>query len=69
MQADDLRVLLIESGRTQRWLASKLGVAENTVSGWSTGRMPIPDSRDDSIRGLLDQVCPVCGADLRTVHA
>lgn len=62
MQADDLRVLLIESGHSQKWLAGKLKVAPNTVNGWVAGRMPIPGSRDERIHALLDQACPTCGA-------
>lgn len=62
MIAADLRTLLIESGRSQKWLAGQLGVAANTVNGWATGRLPIPATRDDAIRGLLSTTCPRCGA-------
>ena len=64
MTAADLRTLLIESGRSQKWLAGQLGVAANTVNGWATERLPIPASRDESIRGLLSTTCPQCGAAL-----
>ena len=63
MQPADLRTLLIESGRSQKWLAGQLGVAHNTVNGWATGRMAIPETRVAPIESLLSSRCPVCGAD------
>lgn len=62
MTAGDLRVLLMESGRSQKWLAAQLGVAANTVNGWATGRLAIPEARADPIVFLLGATCPVCGA-------
>lgn len=63
MQAAELRTLLIESGRSQKWLAGQLGVSANTANGWATGRMDIPAVRAASIAALLSPRCPVCGTE------
>lgn len=56
MTTEELQRLLAVSGRSQAWLADKLGVRPNTVGRWasdSTYSLPIPPSRDEAIRALL----------------
>jgi DNA-binding transcriptional regulator YdaS (Cro superfamily) len=61
MDDSELRDLLTTGGRSQVWLARQLGVRPNSVWLWAHGRMPIPDSRAERIRALLDVRCPACG--------
>lgn len=56
MTADELKRLLFLADKTHGWLATELGVSQNTVARWamtSAYGMPIPPSRDESIRALL----------------
>lgn len=41
-QKDDFVAVLVELGWSQADVARHLSVHQNTVSGWATGRTPIP---------------------------
>lgn len=38
-QPNHLRVVMAEQNTTNRWLATELGVAEMTISRWSTNKI------------------------------
>lgn len=48
-----LRTVLLEQGRTQRWLAGQLGVHESLLSMWIAERRPMPAAMAPVIAGIL----------------
>lgn len=53
-----LKVVLVEQGRTNKWLAEKLGKNTTTVSRWCTNEM------QPSLE-TLDQIAEVLNVDIR----
>lgn len=49
-----LRVVLAEKNITNRWLASRLGVAEMTISRWSTNKVQPSLAQLINIAKVLD---------------
>lgn len=53
-----LKVVLVEQGRTNKWLAEKLGKNTATVSRWCTNEM------QPSLETLID-ISEILGVDVR----
>jgi len=51
---NNLKEILAGQRRSQRWLAMTLGVAENTVSSWTTGKASPSGRMNALICDLLD---------------
>lgn len=48
-----LRTILNDQGRTQRWLAGRLGVHESMLSKWILEQYPMPETVVAQIAGIL----------------
>lgn len=61
VKGDDLSYALSKLGWSQKQFAERMDVHPNTVSGWVTGRVPVPGSVSAYIdlvlrvKGLLDE--------------
>lgn len=49
-----IKVVLVDKGKTNRWLAEQLGVAQTTVSKWCTNASQPPMGTFLKIAELLD---------------
>lgn len=49
-----IKVVLVDQGKTNRWLAEQLGVAQTTVSKWCTNASQPPMGTFLKIAELLD---------------
>lgn len=49
-----IKVVLVDKGKTNRWLAEQLGVAQTTVSKWCTNASQPPMGTFLRIAELLD---------------
>jgi DNA-binding transcriptional regulator YdaS (Cro superfamily) len=53
MSGEELRALLAAADRSQSWLATRLGLARQTVFAWVHGNAPVPAWHEEAIRRLL----------------
>lgn len=49
-----IKVVLVEAGKSSKWLAEKLGKNESTVSRWCTNNVQPPVGTLSKIAGLLN---------------
>ena len=57
---DYLKAALTDAGWTQRRLAKSLGISPSTVTQWTQGTVPRPETQRRIIE-LLKATCFVCG--------
>lgn len=55
LTGDEIRFLRKEMDLTQNSLGKIIGVSEDTVRGWETGRHAIPSPADKLLRGLYSE--------------
>ncbi|WP_270436440.1 helix-turn-helix transcriptional regulator [Candidatus Bacteroides intestinigallinarum] len=53
-QYNRIKVVLVEKGKTNRWLAEKIGKGENTISRWCSNRIQPSLEQLDVIARVLN---------------
>lgn len=53
MATNRLKVILVERGKTSRWLAAQLGKNENTISRWCSNKIQPSLKQLDEIAVIL----------------
>lgn len=56
MNGQELRRLRLTAGHSQETLAEALGVPQQSISRWETGRVAITESRAKWLRARLDEI-------------
>ena len=53
MVKNRLKIVLVEQGRTNRWLSEQLGKSENTISRWCANKVQPSIQQLEEIANLL----------------